>query len=131
MMNLDILIWARYSAIQLDIQVDSKIYLQLDKHKDRQLYRKKDSEIARKIDGQKDRQKGKHIDSQFRKKEDTHVDRIILFLKVQVEDKGEYICEAKNSVTHDLVSIHLHINYKPMVHANQYVVHSGEGAKVS
>ena len=48
-----------------------------------------------------------------------------------MEDKGKYVCEAKNSVTYDSVSIYLHINYKPLVHANQNVVHSGEGAKVS
>ena len=48
-----------------------------------------------------------------------------------MEDKGKYVCEAKNSVTYDSVSIYLHINYKPLVHANQNVVHSGEGAKVN
>ncbi|XP_023336645.1 limbic system-associated membrane protein isoform X2 [Eurytemora carolleeae] len=56
--------------------------------------------------------------------------RYLALFKVSPRDKGEYMCEATNSVDTDYISIYIHINYLPRVQPLQSRIYSGVGAKV-
>lgn len=62
-----------------------------------------------------------------------HCEGIVYLLvnavQVSPRDKGEYMCEATNSVDTDYISIYIHINYLPRVQPLQSRIYSGVGAK--